>query len=80
MNYEVSGIEFGKDSLSGEICGGDTQPIEDNLSKAKAFSLAKKESKKKQWYETQVRNYDQHGELTGHWYFKNGKLTHNMSI
>jgi len=79
-NYEVSGIDFGKDNLTGEVCGGDTQTIQDRLSKAKAFSLAKKESKKKQWYEVQVRHYDQYNDLCGHWYFKNGTLTNNMAV
>jgi len=78
MKYEISGIE--PKQYENEIAGGDAQTLKELEQKSKAFSFAKKESKKSKWWEIQVRATDQDLELCGHWYFKNGKLTLNMSI
>jgi hypothetical protein len=78
MNYEVSGI-FPM-QYENEIAGGDTEIIKDFRRKSKAFAKAKSESKKAKWWEVQVRQTDDDGELQGHWYFKRGELTINMSI
>lgn len=78
MKYEVSGIV--PKQYEDEIGGGDAETIKDFSHKSKAFAKAKSESKKTKWWEVQVRQYDDDGELQGHWYFKNGKLTWNMSI
>jgi hypothetical protein len=80
MTYEVAGIEKWEDPVSGEEIGGDAEGLEDFDSKAKAFAFAKKESRKNKWHEVQVREQDERGELTGHWYFKNGRMTWNMGL
>jgi len=76
--YEVSGIL--PKQYEHEIAGGDSETIETLHTKSSAFSLAKKESKKNDWWEVEVRQYDVHYELQGHWYFKNGKLTTSMVV
>lgn len=76
MTYEVSGI-YPK-QYDNEVAGGDSEYIENFNNKQKAFRVAMSESKKKKWWEVQVRCSDGDGELTGHWYFKNGKLTERV--
>lgn len=78
MNYEVSGIV--PKQYENEIAGGDAESLKDFSRKSAAFNYAKRESKKPEWYEVQVRQTDEQGELHGHWYFKNGKLTTTMSV
>jgi hypothetical protein len=78
MNYEVSGIM--PKQYENEIAGGDTETLKDFSQKSKAFTYAKSQSKRAKWWEVQVRQTDDDGELQGHWYFKKGKLTTNMSI
>jgi len=78
MNYEVSGIV--SKQYENEIAGGDAETLKGFSHKSKAFAKAKSESKKAKWWEVQVRQTDDDGELQGHWYFKNGKLTTDMSI
>lgn len=78
MNYEVSGIV--PKQYEHEIAGGDAESIKDFKQKSKALAKAKTESKKSKWWEVQVRETDDDGELHGHWYFKNGKQTWDMSI
>jgi hypothetical protein len=76
MNYDVSGILKTKDP---EV-GGDAEGLKDFQNKLQAFAFAKKESLKSKWHEVQVKEQDQRGELTGHWYFKAGKQTWNMGV
>jgi len=45
---------------------------------SKAFAIAKKESKKS--LETEVRCIDEDGDVCGHYYFRKGKQTINMSV
>jgi len=78
MNYEVSGIV--PKQYDHEIAGGDAESIKDFSQKTKAFAYAERESKKAKWWEVQVTQTDDDGELLGHWYFKKGKLTWDMSI
>jgi len=78
MNYEVSGIV--PKQYKNEIAGGDAETLKHFSQKSKAFVHAKSQSKKTKWWEVQVRQTDIEGELHGHWYFKNGKLTTDMSI
>jgi|688.fasta_scaffold45856_14 hypothetical protein len=78
MSYEVSGIL--PKQYENEIAGGDAETIKDFSHKSKAFAHAKFQSKKAKWWEVQVRQMDNDGELKGHWYFKNGKLRIDMSI
>ncbi len=63
-----------------EIGGGDRETLKEFPKKAQAFSFAKKESKNKKWHEVTVYSFDADNEIEGHWYFKNGKLTFDMSI
>jgi hypothetical protein len=78
MKYEVSGIL--PKQYENEIAGGDTETIKYFSSKSKAFSKARSESKKNKWWEVQVRQNDDSGELQGHWYFKGGELTYTMAV
>jgi endonuclease YncB( thermonuclease family) len=78
MKYEVSGIVPKQYEI--EIAGGDAETIKCFRQKSKAFAHAKSQSKNPKWWEVQVRQTDKYGELQGHWYFKNGKLTTDMSI
>jgi hypothetical protein len=80
MNYEVSGIEKAIDHVSGEEIGGDAEGLNDFSNKQKALAFAKKESRNKKWHEVQVRAQDARGELIGHWYFKNGRMTWDMGV
>ena len=45
-----------------------------NTEKA-ALRLAANESLKKAWHEVTVYQYDQAGDICGHWYYKAGKQT-----
>ncbi len=78
MNYRVSGIK--PKQYDGCIAGGDDETIEDFSQKSKAFIHAKAQSRNPKWHEVQVRQTDEDGELCGHWYFRKGKLTADMSI
>lgn len=48
------------------------------IRKSRAFKIAMRESKKS--LETEVLCKDDEGEVIGHYYFQNGKMTIDMSV
>lgn len=79
MKYEIRSIKPYK-YPNGVIAGGDDEWEADTATKATAFIVAKRVSKKVGVYETIVYEYGKgrDEDFTGQWYFKNGKMTHDM--